>query len=143
MKRWRKIVGISAIVVVTFLLIWRPIANSGSHRIIGSWNLDFDNTYLYSDSDSLDFLNGWTIIHDDGYIDLPPLYVQNRKIQSTLNLSRGTWSIEKANDSIVISAPHHPFHGKYLMREQKIKKGGRSLDLLQLSNDSNEIVLFR
>lgn len=138
-----KAIGFGIIVLTAILLGWLSIANYSSRRIVGSWNLDFDNTYLYSDSDSLEFLNGWTIIHNDGCIDLPPLYVPNRQIQSTLNLSKGRWSIDKENDSIIISAPNHPFNGKYFMRELRVKKGGRSLELLQLSNDSNAIVLFR
>lgn len=114
-----------------------------SRNITGSWNLDFDNTYLYSDSDSLEFLNGWTIIHEDGSIDLPPLYVPNQKIQSTLNMSKGIWSINKENDSIIICASHHPFNGRYFMKELLVKKDGRLLESLQLSNDSNVIVLYR
>ncbi len=114
-----------------------------TRKITGSWNLDFDNTYLYPDSVSLEFLNGWTIIHKDGSIDLPPLYVPNQKIQSTLNLSKGIWSYDKKNDSIIISAPNHPFNGRYFMKELRLKKGGQLLELLQLSNDFNEIVLYR
>ena len=142
MKKWQRIIGLILIGLVSILLTWRLIAEYERYDITGSWNLDFNNTYLHSDSASLEFLNGWIIIHNDS-IDLPPIYVPNNKIQHTLDLSKGTWSVDKKNNSITINAPNHPFHGKYFMKELRIKKGEWSLELLRLSNDSNEIVLYR
>lgn len=142
MKKWQKIIGLILIGLVSILLTWRLIADYERYDITGSWNLDFNNTYLHSDSASLEFLNGWIIIHNDS-IDLPPIYVPNNKIQHTLDLSKGTWSVDKKNNSITINAPNHPFHGKYFMKELRIKKESGHWELLRLSNDSNEIVLYR
>lgn len=121
MKKWQRIIGLILIGLVSILLTWRLIAEYERYDITGSWNLDFNNTYLHSDSASLEFLNGWIIIHNDS-IDLPPIYVPNNKIQHTLDLSKGTWSVDKKNNSITINAPNHPFHGKYFMKELRIKK---------------------
>ena len=116
MKKWQKIIGLILIGLASILLTWRLIADYERYDITGSWNLDFNNTYLHSDSASLEFLNGWIIIHNDS-IDLPPIYVPHNKIQHTLDLSKGTWSVDKKNNSITINAPNHPFHGKYFMKE--------------------------
>lgn len=143
MKKWQKVSLLCIIVLIPVLLIWRLIIDYETRNIVGSWNLDFDYSYLYSDSVSLEFLNGWTIIHEDGSIDLPPLYVPNQKIQSSLKMSKGIWSIDKKNDSMIIDAPNTPFNGRYFMKELPVKKDGRLLKSLQLSNDSNVIVLCR
>jgi len=134
-----------AITLIAALLGWLSITHSRRTQVIGSWNVDFDNTYLYSnpDSASIEFMNGWTIFQDNDYLDLPPLYIPNAPIQNIIEESRGTWSIGMMDDSINIDAPNHPFNGKYLFNRQKVKIDGRIIDFLRLTNDSTEIVLYR
>jgi len=134
-----------AITLVAAILWWLSISDSRRNQVIGSWNVDFENTYIHSnsDSESIEFINGWTIFQDDNHIDLPPLYIPNNSVQNMLEKSRGTWSIGITNDSINIDAPNHPFNGKYLMNRQKVKRRERSITLLRLSNDSTDIVLYR
>jgi hypothetical protein len=155
---------ISLLVFISIKTYKSPI----QRKLIGSWNIEYANSYW--ERNSFSDLNGCIMNIDKDTINLPPiksvdsidykgktlldkdifddkeLLAKHQKIsEGMFQNAKGTWKVINTNpDSVFFNAPKNPLHGKYAIRFFIDKKGWLNMPRLiykvELKNDSTYLI---
>ena len=168
-----RIITYSIVLLIIGIMIFVSIITHKSsiqRKLIGSWNIEFENSYIKRDS-VYQFLECIIDIQKKDTIKLPEIYepldidfqgktlldhiFDDKKIANKYRKhynevalrATGTWRIISTNpDSVFFNAPKNPLHGKYAVRFFIDKRGwvsmnmGRLIYKMELTNDSTHLI---
>jgi len=116
-------------------------------KLIGSWNIEFENSYI--ERDSVPEFSWTPMVITKNTIRLPIVHGKSLETFFEDHENRiGTWQVISRNpDSIFINVPNHFLHGMYAVRFFIDKDGWVSVGMrnniykMELRNDSTSLIL--
>lgn len=140
---------ITASIVLSIIIVFISVKTYVSpiqQKLQGSWNVEFENSYIERDSI---YQFSWSPINiTKDTIQLPMLLGKGLyTFFENLKDTKGTWKVISKNpDSVFFNVPKNPLHGKYAIRFFIDKNGWTFANMrnntykIELTNDSTYLI---
>ena len=138
------LIGVIIVIGLLISVIVKTYQSPIERKLIGSCNVEIENSYWERDS-----IYNWCLtimkIEDKNQCILPRLCDTNLTVYEMKAKASGTWEIISTNpDYVFFNVPDNPLHGKYAIRffidEKGYGEAKNNIYKIELKNDSTYLI---